>query len=136
MTKKIDLTKYKEFVGELLSKESQDLDVFIERIKTLKDRGVNAPMLLTASIGMAAEAGEFAELPKKIVFQGKEMDATTRFHMKRELGDILFYLTVAAMALDYDLDELFAENVTKLEARYPGGVFDVFYSENRQEGDL
>jgi NTP pyrophosphatase (non-canonical NTP hydrolase) len=91
---------------------------------------------MTAAIGMAAEGGEFAELPKKIFFQGKEITPEVIFHLKRELGDIIWYWISACRALNLDPNEVIAENVNKLESRYPGGSFDAFYSENRQHGDL
>ena len=93
-------------------------------------------MLLTSAIGLAAEGGEFAELPKKIIFQGKPVTGEVIFHMKRELGDIMWYWINACRALNLDPNEVIAENVNKLESRYPGGKFDAFYSENRQDGDL
>ena len=98
--------------------------------------GVNMALLMTAAIGMAAEGGEFAEIPKKVAFQGKPMDEDTIFHMKRELGDIMWYWVNACRALNLDPNEVVAENVRKLEQRYPGGEFDSWFSENRKDGDL
>jgi NTP pyrophosphatase (non-canonical NTP hydrolase) len=91
---------------------------------------------LTAAIGLAAEGGEFAEIPKKIFFQGKPFNEDARFHMKRELVDIMWYLINACRALDLDPNDVIAENVNKLESRYPGGNFDAYYSENRKDNDL
>ena len=85
---------------------------------------------------MCAESGEFTEIVKKIVFQGKPVNADNLYHMKRELGDIMWYVAQACMALDTDFNEIIEMNVEKLKARYPGGEFDVHYSENRKEGDL
>ena len=85
---------------------------------------------------MAAECGEFAEIPKKMIFQGKPVNEETLFHMKRELGDIMWYWTQACRALNLDPNDVILENVNKLKARYPGGEFDPYYSENRQQGDL
>lgn len=133
----IDLNKYKDFVEAVTSKESNDINAFSGRVNELAFQGnANLPLLLTAAIGLAAECGEFAELPKKIVFQGKPLDQDTIFHMKRELGDVMWYWVNACRALNLDPNEVIAENVRKLEARYPGGSFDPFYSENRQAGDL
>jgi len=92
--------------------------------------------LLTAALGLTAESGEFTEVVKKIVFQGKPYNEDNVFHMKRELGDIMWYVAQACMALDTDFNEIIEMNVEKLKARYPGGEFDVHYSENRKEGDL
>ena len=91
---------------------------------------------MTAAIGLSAECCEFAELPKKVVFQGKELNEDTIFHMKRELGDILWYWTNACRALKLDPNDVILENINKLKSRYPGGEFDAFYSENRKDGDL
>jgi len=137
MTKHIDLDKYTNFVEGVTSQESNDVNAFQDRITELTNStDVNIPLLLTAAIGMSAESGEFSELPKKILFQGKEITEDVRFHMKRELGDIMWYWTNACRALGYTPDEVIAENVGKLEARYPGGKFDPFFSENRKDGDL
>ena len=100
------------------------------------DFPVNTALLMTGAIGMASEGGEFAEIVKKCIFQGKPMDDETIFHCKRELGDIMWYWINSCRALDLDPNEVIAENVNKLKARYPGGEFDVYYSENREEGDL
>ena len=142
MTQQIDLNKYKDFVAAVTSKQSNGLDAFIECLHDLERKAaidgiqLNVPLLLTASIGLASEGGEFSEIVKKMVFQGKPFNEENRFHMKRELGDIIWYWINACRALGYDPNDVIAENVGKLEARYPGGHFDAFYSENRKEGDL
>lgn len=134
---KIDLNKYQDFVEEVTSTESNATMAFNQRIIDLEvETGVNMSLLLTAAIGMAAEGGEFSELPKKVCFQGKPLDEDTIFHMKRELGDVMWYWINACRALNLDPNDVIAENVRKLEKRYPGGSFDAYYSENRQEGDL
>jgi NTP pyrophosphatase (non-canonical NTP hydrolase) len=97
---------------------------------------INVPLLLTAALGLAAETGEFCEIPKKIYFQGKPLTEENVFHMKRELGDIMWYWINACRALNLDPNDVIAENVNKLKARYPGGEFDVYHSENRSQGDL
>lgn len=132
----VDLNAYKDFVAAVTSAESNNMDAFITRMKTFDGSGVNMPLLLTAAIGLSSEGGEFTEIVKKIVFQGKENTEENRFHMKRELGDIAWYWVNACRALGYDPNEVIAENVRKLESRYPGGAFDVYYSENRKQGDL
>ena len=132
----VDLNKYKDFVEKVTSSESNAFGALNSRMIELNDAGVNPALLLTASIGMASEGGEFSEIVKKCTFQGKPMDADTVFHMKRELGDIMWYWVNACRALKLAPNEVVAENVRKLESRYPGGSFDVFYSENRKEGDL
>jgi len=134
MTKQVDLNKYQDFVKQVTSDTSNNLSDMVDRMVSLDN--VNISLLITAAIGLAAETGEFAELPKKIVFQGKPCDEDTIFHMKRELGDIMWYWINACRALNLDPNDVVAENVKKLESRYPGGEFDVHYSENRKQGDL
>jgi NTP pyrophosphatase (non-canonical NTP hydrolase) len=106
------------------------------RLAELEVTGTNTSQLLTAALGLTAESGEFTEVVKKILFQGKPYTEENIFHMKRELGDICWYLAQACMALDTSFDEVIEMNVDKLMKRYPGGNFDVHYSENRQEGDV
>lgn len=134
----IDLNKYKDFVEEVTSKESNLQSAFSNRLAQLgsQPERVNIPLLLTAAIGLAAEGGEFCEIPKKVIFQGKPLNEESIFHMKRELGDVMWYWVNACRALNLDPNDVIAENVKKLEARYPGGSFDPFYSENRKVGDL
>jgi len=136
MTKHVDLKKYGEFVDGVTSEVSKDVERYIERIRFLASQGCDVPRLTTAGIGLASEGGEFDEIVKKILFHGKEYNEDNIFHMKRELGDIIWYWMNACIALGIDPNEVIAENVTKLEARYPGGVFSVWHSENRKEGDL
>ena len=134
----IDLNKYQDFVNEVTSKESNLQSAFSNRLTQLgsQPENVNIPLLLTSAIGLAAEGGEFCEIPKKIIFQGKPLNDESIFHMKRELGDVMWYWVNACRALNLDPNDVIAENVRKLEARYPGGSLDPFYSENRQDGDL
>ena len=133
----MDLQSYQRFVETVTSEQSNDLEAFKVSLQTTQEMsGVNMALLMTAAIGMAAEGGEFAEIPKKVAFQGKPMDEDTIFHMKRELGDIMWYWVNACRALNLDPNEVVAENVRKLEQRYPGGEFDSWFSENRKDGDL
>jgi len=133
----VDLNKYKDFVQEVTSESSNNTDALVNMLKDLENEsGVNMALLLTGAIGMASEGGEFAEIVKKCIFQGKPLDDATKFHAKRELGDIAWYWVNSCRALDLDPNEVLGENVNKLKSRYPGGEFDVHYSENRKEGDL
>jgi NTP pyrophosphatase (non-canonical NTP hydrolase) len=136
MNQKVDTKKYVEFVDAVTSNESKDYESFIARLETLEDEDFSTERLLTASVGMCAEAGEFTEIVKKIIFQGKPVNEENLFHLKRELGDIMWYVAQACIGLDISLDEVLEMNVEKLVARYPGGNFDVHYSENRKEGDV
>jgi len=133
----IDLNRYKGFVEAVTSEASNDTEAFITRIRELAALGLaNIALLNTGATGLASEGGEFNEIVKKILFQGKPLDEANVFHMKRELGDIMWYWMNACRALNLDPNEVIAENVSKLEARYPGGSFDAYYSEKRQAGDL
>ena len=137
MSKKVDLNAYNDFVKEVTSDASMSSKAMHERIVEIEETsGVNMASLLTGGIGLASEGGEFDEIVKKCVFQGKPMDSETIFHAKRELGDIIWYWINSCRALGLDPDDVLAENVNKLKSRYPGGEFDVYYSENRKEGDL
>lgn len=138
----IDLNKYKEFVAAVTSDPSNDMTAFTNRLHMLEREAamdgiqLNMPLLLTSAMGLAAEAGEYAEIVKKITFQGKPYNQDNRIHMIKELGDCIWYITNACRALGVSLDEIIVENVKKLESRYPGGKFDVHFSENRKENDL
>jgi len=142
----VDLHRYQKFVEAVTSKPSNDLTTFMNRLDQIDGNwnfeeqqhgpDINVPLLLTAALGLAAETGEFCEIPKKIYFQGKPLNEENLFHMKRELGDIIWYWINACRALRLDPNDVIEENVNKLKARYPGGEFDVHYSENRKEGDL
>jgi NTP pyrophosphatase (non-canonical NTP hydrolase) len=134
---KIDLDSYHNFVSAVTSETSNQTDTLVNRLQHLATHeNLNPSLLLTASIGLSSEGGEFSEIVKKMIFQGKPFNEEQRFHMKRELGDIAWYWTNACRALGYSPNDVIAENVKKLESRYPGGSFDPFYSENRAEGDL
>ena len=133
----VDTNKYLDFVTEVTSLPSTDLAALLSRITELDiEQDADVPRLLTAALGLTAESGEFTEVVKKIILQGKPYNEENVFHMKRELGDICWYIAQACMSLDTTFDELIEMNVDKLKARYPGGEFDVHKSENRKEGDL
>ena len=133
---KVDTEKYLEFVEGVTSAPSLVWPVLAARLSELEVNDANVSQLLTAALGLSAEAGEFTEVVKKIFLQGKPYNEENVFHMKRELGDICWYLAQACMALDTTFDEVIEMNVEKLKARYPGGEFDVHSSENRVEGDV
>ena len=136
MTKQIDFQRYAEFVDAVTSDESKDFVALSDRLVALDSKGINIERLLTGAVGLSAEAGELMEIVKKLIFQGKPVNDETIFHMKRELGDVMWYVMQVLMALDTPLEEVVAMNVEKLQKRYPGGQFDPYYSEHRQEGDL
>ena len=133
----VDTEKYLEFVQGVTSNESLHFAALMQRATYLEmEDDCNVPQLLTAALGLTAESGEFTEVVKKIILQGKPYNKDNVFHMKRELGDICWYIAQACMALDTSFDEIIEMNVEKLESRYPGGEFDVHHSEHRKEGDL
>jgi NTP pyrophosphatase (non-canonical NTP hydrolase) len=127
---------YVRFVDEVTSEESKDATAFADSLDIIEETsGVPPERLLTAALGICAEGGEFTEVVKKCVFQGKPMDEHTVYHLKREMGDILWYIAQGCIALDTSLEEIIYMNTEKLEARYPNG-FSAFRSENRAEGDI
>ena len=136
MTKQVDFEKYTEFVNAVTSEESKYGGHFQDRLRDLYSKDFSTNRALTAALGLSAESGEFTEIVKKIVFQGKPVTKENLFHMKRELGDIMWYFIQACILLDTTPEEIIEMNVDKLKSRYPGGEFDVHKSENRREGDL
>ena len=131
----IKFERYEEFVSAVTSEASTNFVDFADRIGDLDRQGANIERLLTAGVGINAEGGEFLEIIKKMVFQGKPWNEDNREHLIIELGDVMWYVAQATMALDISFDEVIETNVNKLKKRYPGGEFDVFKSENRAAGD-
>lgn len=132
----IDLNKYVEFVDSTTSSPSKDFPSFGERLAELEENGFPTERLLTAAVGMSAEAGEFTEIIKKIIFQGKPVNNENLFHLKRELGDIMWYVSQACIGLDISIEEVIQMNFDKLSARYPEGAFSIERSENRVANDV
>ena len=133
--KTVDLHKYVAFVDAVTSDPSKDFKFFIKSLEHLDREGANINRLATAAVGISAEGGGFMEIVKKMVFQGKPWNADNREHLIIELGDVLWYVAQACMALEVSFDDVVAGNVEKLKKRYPGGEFDVYHSENRAVGD-
>ena len=129
------LLDYTRFVDEVTSDASRDAQALSDSLDVIDGFGVSPERVLTAAIGISAEGGEFAEIVKKCIFQGKPMDDDAQYHMKRELGDIMWYIAQACIALNISLEDVLDTNIQKLEARYPDG-FEAFRSENRKEGDI
>jgi len=136
MERHIDFERYQKFVDAVTSDASTDFLALSDRLVMLDEKGANIERLLTAGVGINAEGGEFLEIIKKMVFQGKPWNEDNREHLIIELGDLMWYVAQACMALDVSFDDVIARNVQKLEKRYPEGAFDVYFSENRAEGDL
>ena len=131
----VNFNRYEEFVAAVTSEASTNFVDFADRIGELDRQGANIERLLTAGVGINAEGGEFLEIIKKMVFQGKPWNEDNREHLIIELGDVMWYVAQATMALDISFDEVIETNVKKLQKRYPGGEFDVHHSEVRAAGD-
>ena len=129
-----NFNNYTRFVNTVTSTPSKDSDAFIYRLQELGG-DVAIQRLLTASVGISAESGEFMEIVKKMIFQGKPANNDNLEHLKIELGDIMWYVAQACMALEVDMNDVLDTNIKKLEKRYPDGHFAEFYSENRQADD-
>ena len=134
-TKSVDFDKYAIFVDGVTSDPSKDYQSFTESLDNLDREGANIQRLLTAAVGLSAEGGEFMEIVKKMVFQGKPWNDDNREHLIIELGDVMWYVAQACMALGVDFEEVLEVNVKKLEKRYPTGTFDIYKSENRASDD-
>jgi NTP pyrophosphatase (non-canonical NTP hydrolase) len=127
---------YSDFVTKVTSEPSLELEALKNSLDDIDNNSsVEVPRLLTAALGLGSETGEFVEIVKKMVLQGKPASDDNIFHMKRELGDIMWYWTTACASLGLDPFEVINENQKKLEARY-GERFEVERSEVRKEGDL
>ena len=131
----IDFKRYEEFVDAVTSDSSKDFVALADRMGELDRQGANIERLLTAAVGISAEGGEFTEIVKKMVFQGKPWNEDNREHLIIELGDVLWYVAQACMALEIDFEDVIEGNIKKLEKRYPGGSFTIRNSENRSVGD-
>ena len=132
----VDFKRYEKFVDAVTSDSSKDFVYLADRLVELDRKGANIERLPTAAVGMSAESGEFLEIVKKMVFQGKPWTSDNREHLIIELGDVMWYVAQACMALDISFDEVIEGNIKKLEKRYPGGSFDIHDSENRAADDL
>ena len=135
MTKQVNFNRYQEFVDAVTSDPSKNYFDFAQRLAVLNEEGVPIQRLLTAAVGISAEGGEFMEIVKKIIFQGKPANEDNLEHLKIELGDVMWYVAQACVALGVSFDDVIETNVKKLMKRYPGGDFDVYYSENRSADD-
>ena len=132
----VDFDRYSHFVDTVTSDSSKNFVDLADRLGELDRQGANIERLTTAGVGLAAESGEFLEIIKKMVFQGKPWNDDNREHLIIELGDVMWYVAQACMALDISFDEVIERNIKKLEKRYPGGSFDIHDSENRATDDL
>ena len=134
---KATFDEYGKFVISTTSRESLSTTIMMDRLIKLgrEHANVEFSQLLTASIGMQAESGEFSEVIKKIIFQGKDFTPDEKYHLMRELGDVLWYWVQGCRALGYTPQQVMEENIKKLESRYPNG-FEVVRIEVRAKGDI
>ena len=96
------------------------------------DKLSKSALLLNSALGLCGESGEVADLVKKHLFQGHDLDFD---HIAKELGDIAWYLAVGAYSICYDLETILQMNVDKLKARYPDG-FSTDRSLHRDKNDV
>ena len=129
------LNDYINFVDTVTSDMTKNYDDFKDALDIMQEQGIEPSRLLTASVGLSGEVGEFNDIVKKILFQGKEIDEDTKKHLKSELSDICWYMVQAIKALDSSWEEIFDINIDKLSERYPGG-FDALKSASRKVGDI
>ena len=130
-----NVIQHRMFVDDVTSEASRDCDTFLVRIDNLQDAGAmwsHPQRLRTGAIGICSEGGELLDLVKKLIFQGKEPTDELRNKIKNELGDVMWYVQQVLITMEWDLEEVLAENTKKLSGRYPEG-FDVNKSENRSE---
>lgn len=101
-------------------------------MRTASGMNPEYPRILNGVLGLTGESGECADVVKKFLFHGHDLD---KAHLAKELGDVAWYLAVSAEAIGYDLQTILQMNVDKLKARYPEG-FDSERSRHREEGDI
>lgn len=132
----INSTEYVDFVQQVTSEPSSNLEVLVGRMRELESEGVDLPHLLTFSLGMIGELGETVDLLKKCVLQGKQYTPDIEKKLLSEVGDLCFYMAQFCIAMNVNFEDLMRMNFEKLSARYPEGHFSVQRSENRKEGDI
>ena len=120
--KQVDFERYQKFVDAVTSDASTDFVALSDRMVELDEKGANIERLLTAGVGINAEGGEFLEIIKKVIFQGKPWNEDNREHLIIELGDLMWYVAQACMALGVSIDEVVGTNVKKLENGIPGSL--------------
>ena len=130
-----EVIEHRMFVDDVTSEATRDCDIFLDRIGELQEGELiwsQPQRLLTGAIGICSEGGELLDLVKKIIFQGKKPSEELRNKVKNELGDVMWYVQQVLITMEWDLEEVLAENTKKLSGRYPEG-FSVNKSENRED---
>jgi NTP pyrophosphatase (non-canonical NTP hydrolase) len=130
------LKNYQKFVDEVTSEPSKSTQKFLDVVSEADGKNLNVSRILTAGIGLSGEVGEFNEIIKKILFQGSNVDQDTIIHLKKELGDVIWYVTQACIALDTDLEQIIKLNTDKLNSRFGGNKFNITKSLNRRRSDI
>jgi len=127
----IDGLMYSEHIKQIFAGNGLTADDYQRAaLRTAQvDRLDTDELLLNGVMGLCGEAGECIDLIKKTRFQGHELD---RDKIKKELGDVAWYLAVASWAAGFPLSDVFDTNIEKLKARYPDG-FDKARSIHRAE---
>ena len=130
------LEEYTIFVDKVTSDSSKSTKKMKERIDFINSSDVEVSRLLTAGIGLSGEVGEFNEIIKKTIFQSKSFGSETHEHIKRELGDIMWYVTQACLALKVDLVDVIKTNEEKLKKRFTKERFTKESDSNRHGEDI
>ena len=133
---KNELNQYQKFVDKVTSDASKNTEKLVDRLEYVDRKNIHVSRILTAGIGLSGEVGEFNEIIKKALFQEKELDDQTVTHLKKELGDIMWYVAQACISLNTDIEEIIGINMTKLKSRYDKGSFDKDKSNIRKEEDI
>ena len=87
-------------------------------MRTINPKLTHREQLMNSCLGLSGEVGEYNDLVKKAAFQGHPV---IYGNIKKELGDILWYVALACYAWDFDMDEVMQKNIDKLKQRYPDG---------------
>ena len=133
---KNELNQYQKFVDKVTSDASKNTEMLVNRLEYVDRKNIHVSRILTAGIGLSGEVGEFNEIIKKALFQEKELDHQTVTHLKKELGDIMWYVAQACISLNSDIEEIIEINMAKLKSRYDKGSFDKEKSNIRKEEDI
>lgn len=103
-----------------------------DKLETITNDTYDIGGVLNGCLGLTGEAGEVSDMIKKWIFHKKELDAE---HLKKEIGDVMWYVAMICESMEFNLDEILQMNIDKLKARYPEG-FDTARANNRAENDV
>ena len=123
---------YQQYVDSVTSETAKNDTAFAKHLTELSDQlNGNYARLDHAVTGLTGEAGEVADVWKKVKFMGLEYNADTREKMIKELGDVCWYLMSAATALNIPFDEIINRNIEKLKARHPNGYSAAYMQQKK-----